>query len=1292
MKRRTFCLVVICLLAASSASQGASLVSTYNIYYGHVHNHSNLSDGTGTPVQAYSTAKAAGLDFFGLADHDYMLTTGEPQLMVDAANAYNQPGVFTTFWGFEWTSLNHGHVAVINYPTLAGLDYCTRDTYPTFNDLVTWLSSPSRNSVAFFNHPGRNNGSGTEFNHFTGSRSYAIVGMELWNKGETFSTFYYNGGYTSDSRDRSGYYDEALFNGWQIGASGSEDNHSGTWGSSNYRLAILAEYNTRDDLYSALGARRFYSTLDKNLQLSFRVNGFEMGSSIAGGSSQCVVEAADGDNEGFLQVEVIHNGDVVYIRDVAGQTHPTVTCDLFTQQGDYIYCKVTQNDGGEAISSPVFITSNGPDGPPRAALAVPLDNGPDDLEPANGQVTVNTPQPAFQIQLSDFEGINDGTVSSADVSIAGLTLDVDYAFTYYGDTDIITLAPLKDVVFGNGTYTITLSGISDLAVPPDTMAETILTILIDTSIVPPATLHFQQGLDGYGGTVDTMVRGAAAGTSYATSTIITTDLDDASGWPSHVLLRFDDIVGGAAGQIPPYATVISATLRLRSLDTGSGGSLHAMLQPWSDAATWNSLVNGIQADDAEAAIAADDGISANSLSDVDLDVTTRVQSWVDGIAVNNGWAVLANGVDGWDIASAEHSTADYRPELIVTFVATEHRLPVADAGSDKTVADDDGDNAELVTLDGSASYHPDPSVSIVSYAWTIDGVPVPPVPGDPDALISVEVSFGLGTHTAILTVTDSEGATDTDAVMVTVNANQPPTANAGGNRTIADVGGDGETVILNGRNSTDPDGGITTYAWVVDGTAVIDTDENPGDGIVSLTLALGSHTAQLTVTDNGLASDTDIAIITVEVPALFSEDFESGGFAAGGWVAGGQAIVETTSAHAGTYGVLLKKSSYIQTTIDTGGATGVTFTYWARTAGLKAGSEYLYVEWSQDGSTWLELNKLTGTTGWTQFSPSLSFTQPSFMIRFRTNGNAGGDMAMIDDIVVRAAGGSNHAPVALEDSAATNEDTPVTISVLANDTDDDGDTLSVISVTQGSQGGVTNNGTTVTYTPDENVNGGDSFTYTISDGKGDTVTATVTVTINPVDDPPVAANDAATTAKDTAVTIHVLANDYHVDGPLDVISTSLPAHGTAIVNADETITYTPAAGYVGDDSFSYTLAGGVTATVTVTVQGVAATMHVADLDGTGAVKGNSTQWAALVTVTVVNQAGPVSGAIVTGAWSGAVGGTGTGVTGSDGKVVLTSPNIKSGNSVTFTVTNVTHSNFTYDSAANVETSILVTKL
>jgi hypothetical protein len=85
--------------------------------------------------------------------------------------------------------------------------------------------------------------------------------------------------------------------------------------------------------------------------------------------------------------------------------------------------------------------------------------------------------------------------------------------------------------------------------------------------------------------------------------------------------------------------------------------------------------------------------------------------------------------------------------------------------------------------------------------------------------------------------------------------------------------------------------------------------------------------------------------------------------------------------------------------------------------------------------------------------------------------------------------------VAVDDSDTTPENTPVTIDVLNNDSDPDGDTLTVGSVTQGTHGSVINNGSDVTYTPDSGFSGTDSFTYTVSDGNGGTDTATVTVTV-----------------------------------------------------------------------------------------------------------------------------------------------------------------------------------------------------
>ena len=103
-------------------------------------------------------------------------------------------------------------------------------------------------------------------------------------------------------------------------------------------------------------------------------------------------------------------------------------------------------------------------------------------------------------------------------------------------------------------------------------------------------------------------------------------------------------------------------------------------------------------------------------------------------------------------------------------------------------------------------------------------------------------------------------------------------------------------------------------------------------------------------------------------------------------------------------------------------------------------------------------------------------------------------------------------------------------------------------------------GANVSYTPNLNANGADSFTYTISDGNGGTDTATVRITVKPVNDTPVAEDDAAVTEEDTAVDIAVLANDTDVDGDtLSIATVSQPQHGVVGINPDETLRYAPAA-------------------------------------------------------------------------------------------------------------------------------------
>ncbi len=343
-------------------------IGGYTVYYGDLHNHSNVSDGTGTPATAYSYAKnTAKLDFFSLADHSGSISSTEWTDIKNQANAINQDGVFTAFYGFEWSSGGqYGHVAVINTD-----DYCTT-TSPTntFAGLVTWLASRP-NGVAFFNHPGREDAAGLEFSHFTTTPSNQFVGMELWNKGDYFVEYYYNDGYYTNDNNK-GYFDEAITRGWKIGAAGAGDNHSGTWGTAYpARLAILANNLTRTDLLAAMQARRFFSTLDQNLSLSFKINGQEMGSTMIAGNYSLQIQAADGNNEIFTEVVLFDKNHNIVSTWTPNVTNVNITSTLNTLHGDYFYVKVKQADGQEAITSPIWISGGASNQAPTCSISSP---------------------------------------------------------------------------------------------------------------------------------------------------------------------------------------------------------------------------------------------------------------------------------------------------------------------------------------------------------------------------------------------------------------------------------------------------------------------------------------------------------------------------------------------------------------------------------------------------------------------------------------------------------------------------------------------------------------------------------------------------------------------------------------------------------------------------------------------------------------------------------------------------------------------------------------------------------
>ncbi|MET0225274.1 MAG: Ig-like domain-containing protein, partial [Dokdonella sp.] len=219
------------------------------------------------------------------------------------------------------------------------------------------------------------------------------------------------------------------------------------------------------------------------------------------------------------------------------------------------------------------------------------------------------------------------------------------------------------------------------------------------------------------------------------------------------------------------------------------------------------------------------------------------------------------------------------------------------------------------------------------------------------------------------------------------------------------------------------------------------------------------------------------------------------------------------------------------------------------------------------------------------YTPSAGYAG-SDRFRYTVSDSRGGSATATVSVTLAAR--TNQAPIARNDTATTSFGQPITIDVLANDSDADGDPLNILDAGAALRGRVAIAGRALVYTPAPGFDGSDHFTYTIGDGRGGSASATVTIQVAPRPDrAPVAQDDAASTAFEQAVSIDVLANDSDPDGDaFSLLSVTAPLHGTA-AKVGNRVLYTPAAGFVGVDAFRYTIndgrGGSATAAVSVTV-------------------------------------------------------------------------------------------------------------
>ncbi len=202
-------------------------------------------------------------------------------------------------------------------------------------------------------------------------------------------------------------------------------------------------------------------------------------------------------------------------------------------------------------------------------------------------------------------------------------------------------------------------------------------------------------------------------------------------------------------------------------------------------------------------------------------------------------------------------------------------------------------------------------------------------------------------------------------------------------------------------------------------------------------------------------------------------------------------------------------------------------------------------------------------------------------------------------VTVEVEGEEDLAPVAVDDERIAQKNEPLVIDdVLDNDYDLDGEELTIVEVGQPKNGEAKlNSDGTITYVPDEDFVGVDSFEVTVIDENGNTSTSVVIIYVGEASEsnPPVAVDDSYEVPADDAFVMAVRDNDTDPDGDaLVVVDIAQPAHGTASVDADGNIVYVPEDGYIGPDTFTYTVSDGKGGYATATV-----TLYVGDRDRDG---------------------------------------------------------------------------------------------
>lgn len=330
----------------------------HRVFWGDIHGHTGLSDGTGTPGDYYRYARdVAGLDVAASTDHDTwgfrpLRGASWDSTMAETAR-FHEPGRFITLLGYEWTSWSFGHRNVY-FPSDSGAVFpCNERRTDTPAEL--WKALAPWRAITIAHHVG-GGPVATDWRRRPPPRQEMVV--EVYSVHGNSECFGCRGMIYSPAEGH--FVQDALGRGYRLGFVASGDGHvchPGRWSPGNTQglVAFLADTLTREAIWECLTARRVYATSGARILLQFAVNDRPMGSELAEVDGIRRITAAAVGTAPLARLEIVKNGSARWTIPCNGMVATVEQTDSTQGGGDYYYARVLQEDGHQAWSSPVWV-------------------------------------------------------------------------------------------------------------------------------------------------------------------------------------------------------------------------------------------------------------------------------------------------------------------------------------------------------------------------------------------------------------------------------------------------------------------------------------------------------------------------------------------------------------------------------------------------------------------------------------------------------------------------------------------------------------------------------------------------------------------------------------------------------------------------------------------------------------------------------------------------------------------------------------------------------------------------